>query len=236
MNLNTFYPPLDTVRNMLRSTSPSSRNEDSGNLESPYIFYDEGVMSFSQVETLAKCMKTRFCTYIVLICSLASAFLYVLTTTPSLPQGSKEAEAKSPCGSSPSEARNNGCHFDTLHYSWLPSSCADRELEAEFSPIGDVVLYADAAFHNSAVSDAEFRAGGVRAIVTTDGFLAKQCQYAWEKLRRTMTEGKMPDTGIWNVANMDRCAEFLADFPKGWEIRNRSDVRVEMGFLSCVEG
>jgi hypothetical protein len=199
------------------------------------MIYNEDIVRISHDQGSTKHMRPLSYVYIFILGSIASAYLYYLTAVPGLPQSSRVVVANSPCGLSPTEARTNGCHFDAIHYAWLPSICANQHLETEFLPIQDVVLHADAQLYNAAISDEDFGGGDVRAIVTTNGFVAKRCQYAWEKLRRTVTEGSIPDSRIWTVANMDDCAEILADFPKNWQSRNQSDVRVEMEFLSCVE-
>ncbi|KAK5632499.1 hypothetical protein RRF57_008213 [Xylaria bambusicola] len=50
---------------------------------------------------------------------------------------------KSPCGSTPEEAKARGCHFDTISFCWLPSECYDRKLVDSFEATRNWHYYAD---------------------------------------------------------------------------------------------
>ncbi|TDZ71705.1 hypothetical protein CTRI78_v001814 [Colletotrichum trifolii] len=48
-----------------------------------------------------------------------------------------------PCGSTPQEARQKGCHFDVISFCWLPSQCYDAQLSREFDEANHLEWFLD---------------------------------------------------------------------------------------------
>ncbi len=126
------------------------------------------------------------------------------------------------CGSSISEAKSKNCKFDSLATAWLPPTCRDDELTAEFERSGPLEegswpYYKDLRkTHLLSVEDlasmADNESGDRTFYMTTEWFVAR-CMFYWRKMERaerlgTTIERSFLDTSIdgHNISNWHHCA------------------------------
>ncbi|KAL0930015.1 uncharacterized protein CTRU02_211227 [Colletotrichum truncatum] len=97
------------------------------------------------------------------------------------------------CGTTATEAKARGCHFDPVSFAWLPEECLDLDLAEEFRAL-NWTLYAD--IHGTKIkSEEEFSSD------TTDTFLTNEnhvlhCVYSWKRLHRSIQARKPLHSGL----------------------------------------
>jgi hypothetical protein len=113
--------------------------------------------------------------------------------------GGHSAAQWTPCGQSPAEARERGCHFEPMMSAWIPDACYFPELVAEYEEMDDIwstwEWYTDVNLEQS-VTDAaalqNLREGNYTKIWTSrDHAHDLHCLYAWRKINMAL-ERKFP--------------------------------------------
>jgi hypothetical protein len=138
------------------------------------------------------------------------------------------------CGSTPEEARSNGCFFDIMHYAWVPELCYYPMLaEDEFRNFKNNTWYSDAE-QTQAIDTAAVMKGEVQVAYNTLEYREYQCAYGWKMIRRALMTRT---TVVTRTSNMDEsayCAEMIftdlntSDKPTSTQFR-----RFEVEYLSC---
>ena len=126
------------------------------------------------------------------------------------------------CGSSISEAKSKNCKFDSLATAWLPPTCRDDELTAEFERSGPLAggawpYYKDLRkTHLLSVEElanmADNESGDRTYYTTTEWFVAR-CLFYWRKMERaerlgTRIERSFLHTSMdgHNISSWHNCA------------------------------
>jgi hypothetical protein len=121
--------------------------------------------------------------------------------------------SSSPCGSSPAEARNLGCRFDVMSFSWLPAPCYDEELVEDFLSRKQWIYYRRPLsndFGNQVPMD-EVLAGDYERLFVTWEFHKAHCAYMMRKLHRAILAGLLLDGYIGNYNHTKHCTEAMME-------------------------
>lgn len=121
----------------------------------------------------------------------------------------------SPCGSSPSEARSRGCHFDIISFAWFPEECYDSELSDEFDHFTEWKWWLDPnATHP--ISHAEAMTGEYTGLYVNWEYHLRHCTAMWKKLHRAVLgKGKVViNSYIRPIEHTEHCEKMLLK-PRG---------------------
>ena len=154
------------------------------------------------------------------------------------------------CGSSPSEARSRGCHFDVMSFSWLPTPCHDKELAEEFLSLRQWEWFATLPADNNQTDTFEdqhrdgrdevptavplevVQQGENERLYVTWRYHLYHCTYMWRKLHRAMQKGSPVDGYIGEYAHTEHCERMLL---REVEVRLESvDTAIDVKFPTCV--
>ncbi|KAI0970758.1 hypothetical protein F4678DRAFT_102042 [Xylaria arbuscula] len=124
-----------------------------------------------------------------------------------------EFRMKSPCGSTPEEARARGCHFDTISFCWYPDECYDSELVAAFEATRDWEYYADEE-GTQPISREELIGGDGNNLWVRWEYHVRHCLYQWIKLHRAVLAKGDPnlpqiDSYIASLNHTNHCGEVM---------------------------
>ncbi|KAK6222046.1 hypothetical protein QIS74_04301 [Colletotrichum tabaci] len=173
----TFYDSEDATRPML-----GEGEEDEKALALSPIQQEQ--QRRSQRKILSR-LLVGLALSIVFAFSVTWTFQFIVTP----PRTNAEGVIVSPCGSTSSEARARGCHFDVLSFCWVPEECFDRELTDEFRRAGPWVFYTDRN-KTASVTEEEFGAD-VRPVYLTNRLHKTHCAYNILRFHKALTEGRM---------------------------------------------
>lgn len=143
---------------------------------------------------------------------LSLAFFLPSTIAPYLLELEKQPVYQ--CGNSPEEARNNGCLFDVISFSWLPPACFDAELVEDFLATSKWQWYKDNETR-TAVHIAEVYEGQHESLYVSWDYHFSHCAYMWTKMHRAVLHGYPIDGYIGNIHHTAHCSDLLlrqADF------------------------
>jgi len=166
----------------------------------------EQLPTASSRRSLSKRIATRASILALLFLTLCAASWTRLHLRPSTPQWTD-------CGSSPAEARERGCNFDILTFSWVLAPCDDRALTARFLLEAEWAWYA--GFNSS----------------TTVAPEVAHARYMYLKMHRAMLEGRPLDGHLGSWEHTEHCKHVL-------EVRDVADSVVRTGatvkYPSCI--
>ncbi|CZR68287.1 uncharacterized protein PAC_18186 [Phialocephala subalpina] len=147
--------------------------------------------------------------------------------------GLNEDILRSPCGSSPAEAKALGCTFDIISFCWLPTRCYDAELSHTFDELVQWEWYID---HNKTqpVSKSEALTGELDGLYVSWEYHVQHCVYMWEKMHRAlMGEGKRAVDGYIGVyAHTQHCGKMLLTRGDGFELSD-FNTRIRVKYPDC---
>lgn len=132
------------------------------------------------------------------------------------------------CGTSRDEARSLGCHFDPMSFSWLPASCYDADLTAEFLSLKDWEWFTDS--DGSPASRDTVLEGGYDELFVSWEYHLLHCTYAWRKMHRALLDGRPMDDYIAKYTHTTHCEHMLL---AQWIERNRTNTIIQTKFVSC---
>ena len=120
----------------------------------------------------------------------------------------KPVKEATDCGNSPHEARERGCRFDLMGFTWKPRECFDEELMEQFmqekqwhwslNPNGTELL-----------SEGDIRTGVYEVGWTTWDYHLTHCLYMWMKLRRDVISNRPRDQSVMDLDHSLHCVEKL---------------------------
>jgi hypothetical protein len=190
---------------------------------------------------------TRLHYSIAVCCFLMTLGLLVVTTTNARPraasttsldfetgvQGPNKDILRSPCGSTPAQAKALGCSFDIISFCWLPARCYDAELSSSFDKLVQWEWYID---HNKTkpVPKAEALTGNFDGLYVSWEYHVQHCVYMWEKMHRALLgEGKRAVDGyIGSYSHTEHCGNMLLSRGKGFEFTN-FNTRIRVKYPDC---
>ncbi len=121
------------------------------------------------------------------------------------------------CGSSDAEAVAMGCRWDHIAVDWLPDSCIDDDLIAEFDASGPELngawpyftLDDSKVFHSINLTDIEQLAIDGKDYWTTREWHVAHCFFTWRKQFRVQLDNK--DLEPWNdhEGHIKHCSEYI---------------------------
>ncbi|KAI8633232.1 hypothetical protein F5Y19DRAFT_471500 [Xylariaceae sp. FL1651] len=117
-----------------------------------------------------------------------------------------------PCGNTPSEALEHGCHFDLIATAWLPPKCIDSELVDEFQAEYQWQYFADNNGTERLSDDADTLGSYTGTIWTVNRWHVAHCLYMWRKLNRALVNGWMTDAETFQQHHTDHCTGTILKF------------------------
>ncbi|KAK2036627.1 hypothetical protein LZ31DRAFT_483197 [Colletotrichum somersetense] len=93
-----------------------------------------------------------------------------------------------PCGSTPQEARQRGCHFDVISFCWLPSQCYDAELSREFDEANHLEWFLDPN-RTEPLTHEQVTTGEYTRLYVNWEYHGRHCTAMWKKMHRAFILG-----------------------------------------------
>lgn len=112
------------------------------------------------------------------------------------------------CGTTPAEARENGCVFEMTGFSWLPKECSDPSVEAEFISSIDLKYYRDQNYTQEVSLEEVKRGDGPGFFVKQDYHLA-HCGFLFKKFHRATSQGRKVDGLVSPLHHTSHCVDML---------------------------
>ncbi|KAE8381907.1 hypothetical protein BDV26DRAFT_289107 [Aspergillus bertholletiae] len=138
-----------------------------------------------------------------------------------------------PCGSTPSEARKAGCHFDVISFCWLPDACYDAELSQQFDHENKLEWYLDPN-RTLPLSHQEIMTGEYTGLYVNWEYHLRHCTAMWKKMHRAVlgSGGREAIDGYIGVYEHTEHCEMmlLGDRSIEWEAIN---TRIAVKFPDC---
>ncbi|KAH8427482.1 uncharacterized protein LDX57_005195 [Aspergillus melleus] len=169
----------------------------------------------------------------LLIGILATILLAV--TNPTIQRALVPAPKKfhTPCGSTPSEARKAGCHFDVISFCWLPDACYDAELSRQFDDENKLEWYLDPN-RTLPLSHQDIMTGEYTGVYVNWEYHLRHCTAMWKKMHRAVlgSGGREAIDGYIGVYEHTKHCEMmlLGDRSIEWEAIN---TRIMVKFPDC---
>ena len=118
------------------------------------------------------------------------------------------------CGSTPAEAKERGCIFETTLSLWVPPECYDFELETIYLQQPGLKYYRDVNLTEE-VSLREVKTGeSIGWFVPWDHHV-RHCSFAFRKLHRAAAYGKKIDGYVLQYAHTEHCLKMMTE-PEDW--------------------
>lgn len=108
------------------------------------------------------------------------------------------------CGTSPFDARNQGCVFDVIIMGWVPWRCYDAELASEFLERDDWTFYHDTNGTRT-VTKEEITQGEWTEFYSDYHYQVIHCMFAWKKTQRAATRGSLLDGYLADPHHTNHC-------------------------------
>ncbi|KAF4850573.1 hypothetical protein CGCSCA4_v003846 [Colletotrichum siamense] len=93
-----------------------------------------------------------------------------------------------PCGSTPQEAKEKGCHFDVISFCWLPSQCYDAELSREFDEANHLEWFLDPN-RTEPLTHEQIMTGEYTGLYVNWEYHVRHCTAMWKKMHRAIILG-----------------------------------------------
>lgn len=90
-----------------------------------------------------------------------------------------------PCGGSPEEATERGCHFDVISFCWLPEECYDAELSRDFDSENQLEWFLDPNRTEPLTHD-EIMTGRFTGLYVNWEYHVRHCTAMWKKMHRAI--------------------------------------------------
>ncbi|KAK1996438.1 hypothetical protein LX36DRAFT_553250, partial [Colletotrichum falcatum] len=107
------------------------------------------------------------------------------------------------CGSSPIEARSNGCVFSLMDGHWIPEMCYDRELDLEWSKKG-WRFWEDKEGKRELTQETVW-SGVLSSFWVTTDYHRGHCQKGLEQMGKRYMDGKPPPSYIFEAFHFPHC-------------------------------
>jgi hypothetical protein len=117
--------------------------------------------------------------------------------------------AFSSCGTSPSEARQRGCHFDVLSFGWTPPECWDAEVYGEVT--GSYNFTWTTLDSHESLTIEQVQTGNHEQLLSTWNSHLIACTYAWQKITRAALKQKPLDEWSARYVVAETCVRDLLD-------------------------
>ncbi|KAH8765335.1 hypothetical protein F5883DRAFT_421296 [Diaporthe sp. PMI_573] len=139
---------------------------------------------------------------LVFLASLIGLGLYIVALPTELAVQSPEATLETSCGFSVQEARERGCQFNMMSFSWLPNEYYNQELIQNFESLREW-------HYTEEVTRAKVVLREADALFVSFKYHRAQYVFIWEKLHRALGKGGFVDSYIGNYNHTSYCAYML---------------------------
>lgn len=143
------------------------------------------------------------------------------------------------CGTTPEEARANGCIYEPMQRSWIPKRCYTPEPGGEYHPFDDRTWYYDKNRTKQITgSGLDLLRNGEEIVAYTREFHNEHCLYCWRKMA-TALHDRMPyiDTKTFDLHHATHCSKLMTHILKdmaGGKINPNSYTVSPLMFQRCV--
>ncbi|KAL0931144.1 uncharacterized protein CTRU02_213879 [Colletotrichum truncatum] len=93
-----------------------------------------------------------------------------------------------PCGSTPQEAREKGCHFDVISFCWLPTQCYDSDLSRDFDLQNHLEWFLD-PHRTQPLTHEQIMTGEYTGLYVNWEYHVRHCTAMWKKMHRAILHG-----------------------------------------------
>ncbi|KAK0124853.1 hypothetical protein ONS96_008732 [Cadophora gregata f. sp. sojae] len=140
---------------------------------------------------------------------------------------------RSPCGSSPAEAKALGCTFDIISFCWLPNRCYDAELSQRLDKLSNWEWFLD---HNKTqpVAKSDALTGELDGLYVSWEYHVQHCVFMWEKMHRAFLGGgkRAVDGYIGVFSHTQHCGKMLLTRGEGFELSD-FNTRIKVKYPDC---
>lgn len=112
------------------------------------------------------------------------------------------------CGSTPEEAKSNGCIFDLMSWCWLHPECHDEILSHEMLSLGPWIWYEDVGATRPVAQEVA-ALGEIPILYVEESFHHIHCTYIWKKMHRAYLGQRAIDSYIASLNHTFHCSEML---------------------------
>ncbi|KZL81164.1 hypothetical protein CI238_11649 [Colletotrichum incanum] len=143
------------------------------------------------------------------------------------------------CGSTPEEARKNGCIYDVIQIGFMHPQCFDEDLHTRYMKEHNFTFYGDKD-GLVVLPIEEVISGQIVDLWTDGGFHLTHCAYMWEKHWRALKNGGVNiamDARTRDEAHVQHCINWVAN-PNVTDIQGprASWTRQRLGIVDCLIG
>lgn len=137
------------------------------------------------------------------------------------------------CGTSAQEARERGCVFDIMHYSWTPAPCFNQTLSEEYwnGLVSNKIKFWSDPYKSHVLPYEEILAAKHEYSYTSWLLHLKHCQYLIHRQLQSLTYNGLVDNLSRNISHSEHCLQ---------EIRSPPDVKTMLftgiAYLKCAKG
>ncbi|KAI4170045.1 MAG: hypothetical protein LQ346_008904 [Caloplaca aetnensis] len=137
------------------------------------------------------------------------------------------------CGSSPDEARAQGCHFDIFSYAWFAPPCYNKDLYHTFLVQHRNEIEWQNMDHSPLPTDDVLTGNywDLRPISGHFGDLG--CTYTWLRLIRALAEERPMDGRLLEFEYAQHCSTSLLDMDKSNRNNETAAQTVQLSFARC---
>ncbi|PSN64612.1 hypothetical protein BS50DRAFT_576044 [Corynespora cassiicola Philippines] len=219
------HPQQSTKYSDLRSSATSDRSDDISTQP------NEHELDSPLCETQSRYAIIPYVINFLLAVGLTVLVGFIFRPFP--PHGPKMKTLS--CGSSPAEARSNGCTYDVLGNIWVPTPCLDTENLADFKRMAEWQAY-DSANATNRLTEQE-----MSEYIIPDGYWTPvrehmiHCALMWRRLHKGFEkDARLLDKHVLEYHHTEHCSLTLMehlDMPTSFldEIRTRT----EAGYSKC---
>ncbi|KAH8777673.1 hypothetical protein F5883DRAFT_639731 [Diaporthe sp. PMI_573] len=136
------------------------------------------------------------------------------------------------CGSSPREARDLGCKFDLVLYSWVPEPCYDHEIQVAYRERESEWWRERGGVGGEKISQDRAALGIEEAMWLSWDYHDYHCQFIWKMMTRILRNTSMGVPGrLLEYHHTDHCIEVL----KGIDPGPKEDIstKVSLNYSTC---
>lgn len=135
---------------------------------------------------------------------------------PPLQSGEEPIENGPACGTSPQEARDRGCKFDLVLYSWVPAPCYDEEIQIAYRERESEWWKRRGGVGGEKISQDRAALGIEEGMWLSWDYHDYHCQFIWKMMTRILRNSSMGIPGrLLEYHHTNHCIKVLKGIDPG---------------------
>ncbi|KUI72151.1 hypothetical protein VM1G_07809 [Cytospora mali] len=135
---------------------------------------------------------------------------------PALGPGEEPRENGPACGTSPQEARERGCKFDLVLYSWVPAPCYDEEIQAAYRERESEWWRERGGVGGERIPQERAALGIEESLWLSWDYHEYHCKFIWKMMTRILRNASMGVSGrLLETHHTDHCIDVLTGADPG---------------------